>query len=89
MEPSTAMLEALHPEVRDLCEADYDNNYSPIATYRQWRSVSDFWPRVSLPTACLLALGTPERASKMLHALADFEITDAIDAVRTLGGLRS
>jgi MoxR-like ATPase len=87
-QPSDEMLDALHHDVRELCEADYDNNYNPIATYRQWRSVSDFWPKLGLAKACLLALGTPERASKMLHALADFEVPDAIKAVKELAGVK-
>lgn len=80
MEPSTPMLEALHEDIRVLCEADYDNNFDPVATYREWRSMSDLWPIVGLARASLMALGTQERAQKMLKAMSTVGIKDAKDA---------
>lgn len=82
--PSKAMLDILHPDVRDLCATDYDNNPKPAVEYRAWQSVSYFWPKLGLAKACLIAMGSPDRAKRMLVALASYEVDDAITVVNQL-----
>lgn len=73
MEPSTAMLENLEEDMRELCAADYTDNMDPIATYREWLSISQLRPVVGLAKAVLLALGKEDRAKKLIEALAKVE----------------
>jgi hypothetical protein len=71
MVPSEEMLRTLEPRIRDFVESDYDGtNPNPTATFRQWQSMSLAWPIVGLGMACLTALGSMERARKMLEVLA-------------------
>lgn len=87
MTPSTAMLDTLRAEVRELVEADYDGaTGDPVNTFREWQSMSDLWGSVGLARACLLALGTVERARKMITALAAIGIPDAQQATVGLVG---
>jgi MoxR-like ATPase len=77
MEPSTVMLDALDEDMRELCEADYTNNMDPVATYREWQSISLLRPVVGLGKAALLALGKPERAKALIEAMARIGIPEA------------
>jgi hypothetical protein len=73
MEPSEAMLENLEEDMRELCAADYTQNMEPIATYREWLSISQLRPVVGLAKAVLLALGKEDRTKKLIEALAKVE----------------
>jgi hypothetical protein len=73
MEPSTAMLANLEEDMRELCAADYTDNLEPIATYREWLSISQLRPVVGLAKAVVLALGKEDRAKKLIEALAKVE----------------
>ena len=73
MEPSDPMLDNLDEMMRELCAADYTNNMEPIATYREWLSISQLRPVVGLAKAVLLALGKEDRTKKLIEALAKVE----------------
>lgn len=73
MEPSEPMLDALEEDMRELCAADYTQNMEPIASYREWLSISQLRPVVGLAKAVLLALGKEDRTKKMIEALAKVE----------------
>jgi hypothetical protein len=73
MEPSDQQLAQLAEDMQELCAADYTNNMEPIATYREWLSISDMRPDVGLAKAVMLALGKEDRAEKMIEALAKVE----------------
>jgi hypothetical protein len=77
MEPSTEMLDALDEDMRELCEADYTNNMDPVATYREWQSISQMRPVVGLGKAALLALGKSDRAKALIEAMARIGIAEA------------
>lgn len=70
MEPSDGQLEQLDPMFRDLCAADYNQNMEPIATYREWLSISLNRPVVGLGKAVLLSLGNPDRTKRLIEAIA-------------------
>jgi hypothetical protein len=79
--PSQDMLDALNPDIRDLVEIDYDGlTDNPVATYREWRTMSDLWPAIGLGRAILFALGSRERAERMLESLTNCGIADAAAA---------
>lgn len=73
MEPSDGQLDQLDEMMRELCAADYTNNMEPIATYREWLSISQLKPVVGLAKAVLLALGKEDRTKKLIEALAKVE----------------
>lgn len=94
MVPSEEMLATLEPRIRAWVESDYDGtNPNPVATFRQWQSMSMMWTLtdVGLGKACLMALGSLERASRMLEVLAqDPAIPEARSAYMGLvNGMRS
>lgn len=71
MQPSTVMIEALDEELQDACAVDYSSNtMTPRATYREWKSISDLRPIVGLRDAVIMALGTEERAKKLIETLS-------------------
>jgi hypothetical protein len=81
LQPSQDMLDALHPDIRDLVEIDYDGaTDNPVATYREWSTMSKLWPAIGLGRAILLALGSQARAKRMLESLTKIGIKDAADA---------
>lgn len=88
MSLSDGMLDALRPEVRALAAADYDGTWAalnPIATYRQWQSLSRNWTLLSdakwerpLSTAAMLAMGDQNAACAMLEIMSANGIADAV-----------
>lgn len=84
-ELSTAMLDALRPEIRELAEIDYDGETpNPVATYREWSAVSELWTDLTadghpnaLSTAVLLAMGDKRRAERMIEAMVTAGIPEA------------
>lgn len=97
LEPSTEMLDTLAPDIRQLCELDYsEGNRDPVATFREWQSISQLRPLVGLTQAVLLALGKEDRTIKLIQGLAQVEqhmvtaglstSTEARDAYKALTG---
>lgn len=81
LSPPTAAFDTLHPLVRVPAALDYNGrNPNPVATFREWQSVSELWPRFGafygqtdpcgLSYACTAALGDGTHAHRMLEALA-------------------
>lgn len=90
MQPSTAMINALDWRCQVGCQEDYNGvNRNPVATYRQWQTMSLLWPVVGVAEAALFALGKPEKAIKMLEALSTFDTEAAVAYSNILSGVPS
>ncbi len=71
--PSSQMLEILAPDIAVCCNTDYDGNPNPVATFREWQSISQLRPLIGLSKAVMLALGKLDRSERLIEALAKAE----------------
>lgn len=73
--PSAEMLSILAPDLAVICKEDYTQSGVPIATFREWQSISQLRPQLGLSKAVMLALGKFDRAERLIEALSKIEAT--------------
>lgn len=71
--PSSDMLAILAPDIAFCCQTDYDGNPNPVASFREWQSISQLRPQIGLSKAVMLALGKLDRTERLIEALAKAE----------------
>ena len=88
MTPSEEMFSLLRADVQGIARADYDGtNPDPFATFRQWKALSDLWPRVGLGKAAMLTMREEQQARDLVTLLAGMGVQDAIDVLKATTNL--